>query len=192
MQVVFRPREKLRHRSSVYRLAVGVWLFIFAIVAAAEVLHWKLYDYSDEGFTALYPSLPDLQKKSVDTPDGTFELRTYSAGAGDSTLMVGICDYGPVVARRNPDQMLIGAKNSMVANSLAHVISEKKVDLNKSQGIEFEAENESTHFSVRLYVVQTTMYQVLVASPLGKPFNQAKRFLDSFRLVPRTKYESQD
>lgn len=176
--------------SSLFRSTVIA--FAFAMLAAAQVLQWKLYDYSDEGFTALYPSLPDVQKKSIDTPEGTFELRTYSAGAGDSTLMVGICDYGPIVASKSPDQMLQGAKNSMVANSSAHVISEKKIELNKNQGIEFEAENGSTHFSVRMYVVQTTMYQALVASPLSKRFHQTERFLDSFQLVPRIKYESQD
>jgi hypothetical protein len=192
MQDLFIPRKRPMRISSLSRPVIPAFVFVFAMLAAAQTLHWKIHDYSDEGFTALYPSLPDVQKKSIDTPEGTFELRTYSAGAGDSTLMVGICDYGPVVASKNPDQMLVGAKNSMVANSSARVISEKKIVLDKNPGIEFEAENGSTHFSVRMYIVQTTMYQTLVASPLSKPFNQTKRFLDSFQLVARTKYESQD
>lgn len=192
MQVLFRLRKDAMYFCSVSRLKVGGFFLVLAALAAAQTLHWKLYDYSDEGFTALYPSLPDVQKKSVNTPDGTFELRTYSAGAVDSTLMVGICDYGPVVANRKPDEMLQGAKNSMVVNSSAHLISEKKTVLDKNQGIEFEAENGSTHFSVRMYMVQTTMYEALVASPLSKPFDQSRRFLDSFHLVARTKYESQD
>ena len=178
--------------SSSFRPAIAAFVFIFAMLAAAQALHWKLHDYSDEGFMALFPSLPEVQKKSIDTPEGTFELRTYSAGAGDSTLMVGICDYGTVVAGKDPDQMLQGAKNGMIANSSAHLISEKKIVLDKNQGIEFEAENGSTHFIVRMYIVQTTMYQALVASPVSKQFNESKRFLDSFQLVARTKYESQE
>ena len=167
-------------------------MLAFSTIAVAQILHWKLYDYSDEGFTASFPSLPDVQKKSVDAPGGPFELRTYSAGAGDSTLMVGICDYGPVISNKNSDEVLLGAKNSMLANSSSRLVNEKSIALDGNHGIEFDARSESTHFSVRLYLVETTLYQVLVASPTSKPFDQSRRFLDSFELVKRTKYEAQD
>lgn len=178
--------------SPLTRNTVAVVLLAFSAIAVAQIIHWKLYDYTDEGFIASFPSLPDVQKKSVDAPGGPFELRTYSAGAGDSTVMVGICDYGPVISNKSPDQVLLGAKNSMLANSSSHLVNEKNIALDKHPGIEFEARSESTLFRIRLYLVETTLYQVLVASPVNKPFGESTRFLDSFELVKRTKYEAQD
>jgi hypothetical protein len=43
------------------------------------------------------------------------------------------------------------------------------------------------HFSARIYLVGTTLYQTLTAAPLGKPFASATRFLDSFQLIARVK-----
>ena len=51
--------------------------------------------------------------------------------------------------------------------------------------VEFEAENDSMHFSARIYLVGSTLYQTLIASPLGTPYVSSTRFLDSFQLIPR-------
>jgi hypothetical protein len=41
------------------------------------------------------------------------------------------------------------------------------------------------HFSARIYLVGTTLYQALTAAPLGKPYAGVPRFLDSFQLIAR-------
>lgn len=171
-----------------HRFIVATLLIAASVLAPAQTAPWKVYDYSDEGFTASYPSLPDLQRKSVDTPSGTFELRSYVAGAGDSTLIVGVCDYGTISAGKDAARMLEGAKNSTLLNSVSHLVSEKAISLGANQGIEFVAENDSTHFVMRMYMVETTLYETLVASPLNKPYDETAKFLDSFQLVTRTKY----
>lgn len=171
-----------------HRAIFATLLIAASFLASAQTIPWKVYDYSDEGFTASYPSLPDLQRKSVDTPSGTLELRSYVVGAGDSTLIVGLCDYGTMAAGKEAARMLEGAKNSTLLNSASHLVSEKSIFLGANQGIEFVAENDSTHFIMRMYMVETTLYETLVASPLSRPYDQTARFLNSFQLVARTKY----
>jgi hypothetical protein len=166
-----------------------IWavLLVPAVNTPAQTAGWKQYTYSDDGFQASYPSPPDLQKKSVQTSAGEFELRSYAAAAGDTELIIGVCDYGPAVEGRSSDQMLLGAKNSTLSNSASHLLAEKKIALGKYPGVQFESENSATHFIVRMFMVATTLYEALVISPLNKPFDQSGRFLDSFQLVTRTK-----
>jgi len=169
-----------------------IWagLLIQAVDMTAQTAAWKQYIYSDDGFQASYPSPPDLQKKSVQTSAGEFELRSYAAAAGDTELIIGVCDYGPAVEGRSSDQMLLGAENSTLSNSASRLVSEKKIALGTNPGLQFEAVNSATHFMVRMFMVATTLYEALVISPLNKPFDQSNRFFDSFQLVTRTKTES--
>jgi hypothetical protein len=152
----------------------------------APVPQWKSYSYPADGFSAVYPFEPDMQKKNVPTDKGTFELRAYLAQDSSSALFVGVCDYGSAISDRTADQVLDGAQDGAIKNVSAHLISGKKISLGVNPGREFEAENDSMHFSARIYLVGTTLYQTLVASPLGQPYVGTTRFLDSFQLIART------
>ena len=44
---------------------------------------------------------------------------------------------------------------------------------------------EILHFYARIYLVGSTLYQTLIASPLGTPYPSATTFLNSFQLIPR-------
>jgi hypothetical protein len=147
---------------------------------------WKSYSYPVDGFTASYPAAPDLQKKSVPTEAGTFELRSYIGTDGDVAMFVGICDYGSKTNGQDPDVLLQGAKNGALQNSNSHLLSETKTTLGIYRGLTFEAESDQAHFSARIYMVGSTLYQTLVVAPLGKPYADTARFLDSFQLIPRT------
>jgi hypothetical protein len=171
------------------RVMAGADLLFLALMAPAQTAPWKQYSFSDDGFAATYPAAPDLQKKTVQTSAGEFELRSYNAQSGDTALIVAVCDYGNAVAGKTSDQMLLGAKNSTLSNSASRLMSEKKITLGTNPGLQFEAENSATHFTVRMYVVGTTLYQNLAVSPVNKPFNDTARFLDSFQLVSRTRQE---
>ena len=116
-------------------------------------------------------------------------MRSYTAQTGDTALIVAVCDYGPAVAEKTSEQVLLGAKNSTLSNSASRLVSEKKITLGTNPGLQFEAENSAVHFTVRFYLVGTTLYQILVVSPINKPFDQTTRFLDSFQLVTRTRPE---
>lgn len=164
--------------------AAALWL---AAVSSAQTIApvWKSYSYPTDGFQASYPGEPSLQKKDVDTQAGKFELRTYTTQVGGVALFIGVCDYGDAASARNPDSLLEGAKNGALMNSSSHIKSEKKIMLGTNHGLEYEAESDSAHFTARIYMVGTTLYQTLVMFPLGKPYDDASRFLDSFQLIPR-------
>jgi hypothetical protein len=156
-------------------------------LAAAQSAQWKVYDYPDDGFAATYPLLPDLQRKNIDTPAGTLEMRSYVAASGDTALLIGVCDFGSTFAGKDPHQILEGAKKSSLANSGSNLLRERRIELGGNQGLAFDAENNAAHFTAHMYFVGTTLYEVLVVSPLTKPFKETARFLDSFQLEPRTK-----
>jgi hypothetical protein len=154
---------------------------------SAPAREWKTYSYPAEGFSAVFPFEPSMQKKDVPTEKGTFELRAYLTQDDTSALFVGVCDYGDVVAGRDPDTVLDGAQDGAISNVSGHLISGKRIAFGIYHGREFEAESDSMHFSARIYLVGTTLYQTLTASPLGQPYAGATRFLDSFQLIARVK-----
>ncbi len=168
------------------RVAVGVLLLCIGATASAQVLQWKLYSYPQDGFAALFPSQPNTQKKNVETPAGIFELRSYVANAGDASLFVSVCDYGTAFEKKDPRQLLLGAKNSALANSGARLLNETSIALGPNHGLQFVAENLATHYTARFYIVGSTLYQAIVVFPLNKPFDQANEFLNSFKLITRT------
>jgi hypothetical protein len=153
---------------------------------AAQSAQWKSYSYAADGFSASFPSEPTLQKQSVPTDAGTFELHAFMAADGQVALYVGVCDYGSAASGQDPQPILDGAKNGAVSNANAHVVSTSKIMLGVYPGIAFEAESGTLHFSARFYLVGTMLYQVLTASPVGQPYVGTPKFLDSFQLIPRT------
>ena len=146
---------------------------------------WKAYTYSSEWFSVSFPSEPTIQKNSVPTDSGTFELRAYLAELGSAAFYVGICDYGQAAAGRDPQTVLTGAKEGAIGNVKAHILTENKVTLGTYPGVTFEAENDSMHFSASIYLVGTTLYQTLTAAPLKDRFAESAHFMNSFMLIPR-------
>ena len=152
---------------------------------SAQAPNWQTYSYSTDGFSASFPAHPELQRKKVNTDAGPFELRTYIGTDGDVAMFVGVCDYGAAVSGRDPQSVLNGAQQGAMENVKAHLISSNKVTMGIYPGLAFEAENDTQHFSGRIYIVGSTLYQTLVVVPLGKPYADTARFLDSFQLIAR-------
>ena len=146
---------------------------------------WKTYSFPADGFSASYPSEPAMQKKNISTDAGSFELRAYLAEDPPAVMFIGVCDYGAAVAGRNPETVLEGAQKGAIANVSGHLVSGEKITLGVYPGVAFETENETLHFSARAYLVGTTLYQTILAYPIGKPYEGTTRFLDSFQLIAR-------
>jgi hypothetical protein len=166
-------------------LAVGCAVICLTTGLGAQTPGWKPYSYPAEGFRIDFPAQPALQKQNVPTQAGTFELRAYLAQVDPSAYFVGICDYGTAVANRDPQTVLQGAKDGALANVQAHLVSEQKITLNIIPGLAFEGENTSMHFTAHIFLAGTTLYQVLVAAPIGNTTSEPARFLDSFGLITR-------
>ena len=102
-------------------------------------------------------------------------------------LFIGVCDYGASAAGSDPDTLLQRAKQRALNNVNGHLLSENKFTLGIYHGLGFESENDTMHFSARIYLVGDTLYQTLVASPFGSNHADKARFLDSFELIPRAR-----
>lgn len=158
-----------------------------AAAPAAQAPEWKTYTYPEDGFSASLPLEPTMQKKDVPTEKGSFEMHVYMVQEADSALVVVACDYGNAIVGRDADSILHGAQEGAISNVGGHLVREKKITLGAYQGIEFEAENDSTHFTARVFMAGSTLYQTMIASPLDKPYAGTARFLDSFQLIARVK-----
>ncbi|MGO9777326.1 MAG: hypothetical protein ACLQGT_09420 [Terracidiphilus sp.] len=154
---------------------------------ATPVPNWKTYSYPAEGFSASFPGEPQFSKRDVPTDKGSFELRAYLVEEGQAALFVGVCDYGTAISDRTPDQVLDGAQQGAIDNVKGHLVSGKKITLGVYPGREFEAESDTMHFSARIYLVGTTLYQTLIAASIAQPYAGVTRFLDSFQLIARVK-----
>jgi hypothetical protein len=181
-------------------LAAGATLLLFAAALGAQASttpaqnspqsapsvpspDWKTYTYAPDGFSASFPSAPDVQKRNIATDAGSFELHSYIGQVGEVAMFIGVVDYGSGTSGKDPNTLLQGAKNGALENSKSKLVSEKQITLGAYPGLTFEAESDQAHFSVRFYMVGSTLYQMLVVYPLGKPFADTARFLDSFQLI---------
>jgi hypothetical protein len=154
-------------------------------VAAPPPGGWQTYPFPADGFRAAFPSEPKADSQNVKTDAGSFELRDYVVDLGSTALYVGVCDYGSTMNGRDPQTVLEGAQNGAISNVKAHVVSSGNITLGSYPGRSFEAENDTLHFSARIYLVNTILYQSLVAYPLHTQYPNATRFLDSFELIAR-------
>ena len=156
----------------------------------AQAPQWKPYPFPADGFTASFPSKPEVEKQTINSDAGPLEIRTYTAEDSGVGLIIAVCDYGAGAAGKDPDTLLDSAKQGAVSNIKGRLISEKKITLEANHGVAFEAENDSAHLSARIYLVGTTLYQVIVAAPLQTPYAESARFLDSLQLAPRPHTEA--
>ncbi len=171
-----------KHISILSRITLTVALFSFA---GAQAQQWKTYSYPADGFSASFPGEPQFSKKDVPTEKGSFELRAYLVEDGQAAVFAGVCDYGSAISDRTPDQVLNGAQQGALDNVKAHLVRGETITFGTYPGREFEAENDTMHFYARIYLVGTTLYQTLIAAPLGSPYARATYFLNSFQLIPR-------
>ncbi len=177
--------QAMAGRAKIGRMSLCAALLGLAATGGAQTLQWKEYSYAADGFAVSFENVPDIQKKTVPTDAGPIELRTYSEQIGSVQLMVTVSDYGSALKVKDADAELEGAKNAAVKNAGARLVSEKKFMFDVYPGLEFEAESGTARFTARIYLVGSTLYQTLVAAPVGKPFAGTTEFLDSFKLIAK-------
>lgn len=145
----------------------------------------KTYSYPSAGFSAAYPSEPQMIKAKAPATSDSAGGRLYIAEDSQVGLMVAIYDEPAGVSSPGGELELLAGKMSFLAAANAHVLSEKKIALGAYPGAEFEAESSVSHISARFYLVGATLYKTAVFTPLGRPYADTTRFLDSFQLIPR-------
>jgi hypothetical protein len=170
-----------RQSSLLKHFTLAVALLCFAAALGAQAQQWKTYSYPADGFSVSFPSEPQLTKKDVPAGTGNREVRIYLASDEPAGMMVGVGDYGAEAAGQDPNVLLQNAKNKITYAPL----NEKKITLSGHPGLELEGEGDSIHYIIRIFFVGTILYQMQVAYPSDTPYANAKRFLDSFHLIPR-------
>jgi hypothetical protein len=163
--------------------AVAAALIVFAAAtsSSAQARNWTTHSYPADGFSILLPSDPQIQTQN--DPAGSSQMRSYMLDLGQGTVGVQMIRMGPGGWSKDPDAVLQDGKNGALAQTKTHLVAEKKIALGSAPGLEFESENEAVHFRARIYIVGKTAYTVVAAYPIGKPFDHATEFLDSFKLI---------
>jgi hypothetical protein len=149
--------------------------------AGAQARNWTIHNYPADGFSISLPSDPQIQTQT--SPAENSLMRSYSINLEQGVLMIGVAHFGSLMPTKGPDAILQDGKNGALAQSKTHLVLEKKITLDGAPGLDFEAENETIHIRARVYIVGNTAYQLVEGYPLGKPFDRATEFFDSFRLI---------
>jgi len=151
--------------------------------APLSAADWKPYPYPSDGFSVALPHQPSIEKQTVSSDAGPFDLRTYVAEDGSAVLITAVCDYGPGAAGKDPDAWIESAKSAALRNLKAHLVSESKLAADTHHGIAFEAESDADHVSARFYMAGNLLYQTIVIAPIRDTTPEAARFLDSFTIL---------
>jgi hypothetical protein len=154
---------------------------------AAQAPQWKQFSNETDGFRALFPTTPELTRKSVPIGGDVYELHSYTAQAGSTSLYIGVCDYGAKGVAADPDELLGSAKQGVVDDMKARILREKRITLDAGVGTAFEAESDTTHSSVRMVLSGGALYQIMASTPRSEKFAESERFLDSLELIPPTR-----
>jgi len=174
----------MRMKSAI-REGTAICAALLCLSAAAQTPQLKEYSNAADGFAVSFPNMPLVQTKTVPTDAGSVELHDYSVQIDGASLIVTVSNYGAQITGKDGNAELQGAKNGALKNADAKLKSEKLITLAGNRGLEFEAEGNATHFTVRMYMVGTALYQQLVAAPVEKPYEATSGFLDSFKLIPK-------
>ena len=160
--------------------------FLLALAVSglnAQAPELKPLSYSSDGFRASFPSEPSISLRNEGSANGS--MRKYSCSVSGCDYAVGVVNLGQRIAGKDPNAYLQSVKNGALSNSAAHLVSEGAIKINDFPGLAMEAENASVHFSARLYLVERTLYQIVVVYPLKNHPIDLSGFLDSFMLIPR-------
>lgn len=158
-------------------------LFPLAAVQTAAAQQWQTYSYPADGFSISAPGEPVATMEKVEGSVGTVQMHNYLLDMGTAALYASTSEDA-IQPNADPDEALKGAEKGAVSDFKGRLVSERKIALGSYPGVEMEADSDSAHFTARIYIVRSRLYLTLVVSAPGRPYPDATRFLDSFRLLP--------
>ena len=168
------------------RCAATAALACLATAVAAQAPKWKSFSYPEVGFRASFPSAPQADSRSQPAATGPIEFHSYCSQVTETSLCVAVFVHGPEATGLGPEFFVERIKQGVLAGDKTTKISETPIELDGYKGVALEAENPLIHTSTRIFLVGDTVYQSMVTSPVAGNYTDTARFLDSFRLIPRT------
>ena len=175
------------HRRLVRRFAFCTALLCLATALSAQTDKWKTYKYPADGFHAAFPSEPKLEQTQKEAKLGSILMNSYCAQIAETSLCVAVIDQGPEATGLTPQMLFERTKLGVVAAPKTHKINDSEITLDGHKGAEIETESDALHAFTRIYLVDTTLYQTIVTFPLKRRYADTNRFLDSFKLISRTR-----
>lgn len=161
-------------------------LLIACAAARAQSGTWKTYSYPADGFSISAPAEPQLSQQDVPTEAGNFTVHMHIVALDSAQLVAAMNDYGSAADGKDSQAIADGAMNGAIGNVKAHLIQSKKIAIGNHPGNSFEAESDQFHFSGRIYIVGSVLYQMMVVTPINQKYADTERFMDSFQLIPRS------
>lgn len=146
---------------------------------AAGTHNWRRYHYDADGFTVEFPAEP--QTKANGRRTGT----RYIVALDNNKLAYLVeASALPSDSKKNSQQVLDDYLHGTVKGTKGQVKDSHAVTLRGNPGREFMLENDTMIFRGRVYLVQKTLYQVVVASTKDLAgVAEAERFQNSFDLL---------
>jgi MYXO-CTERM domain-containing protein len=171
--------------------AVIVWL-ASALGSARADATWKRFESADGRFRADFPGSPEATHEPVDVPNlGRLVMHQFTVEV-TAELVYGVMYDDLPSEPPNPQAVLDGARDGMLRQTAATLISETSIAIDGYPGREVRSRlRGGFEARARIYVVKARQYMLLVVDT-RKPAAQPTRFFDSFKLVGTPAQTAQD
>ena len=166
------------------RMLCAAALVLGVSMAAGAVDVWKEVRSSEGGFTAVFPADPKIKTEPPDLSGGVANV--YLVDLGKTAYEVSYTDYQPgTFAGRSVDAIFNLARDDLVKGQPVKLLADRKITLGDRPGREVVFADQDGYTQVyRFFVVKDRIYAVVAGGPAGSEKSpEAKRFLESFRLV---------
>jgi hypothetical protein len=164
---------------------VGAVALLLCATRPACAADWVDHKSEDGGFTVRFPSEPKTSVQSVETAIGKLDMHMIISEKGSMGYTVIYAKFPPAVEQVPSEQLLEGAKQGIASRGIT-ISSSKKVTMGNYTGLELKGSDANgLHLRARLFMVKTTMFQILLASRNEKELtdDSAEKFVESFKLL---------
>ena len=145
---------------------------------------WKIYEFAEYRFRALFPEGPAEKKGRLKTEIGDVVSARYTADGGNATYDVTITDYpAERVGKINPDKVINSARDGLVEHAKGRLESSRASVMGHARIRDCVIiGGDGTRYRVKLTLIGTRLYQV---TAMAKPPATAEeeKFLSSFQLI---------
>ena len=140
---------------------------------------WKRYRYDADRFSVEFPGAPQAKPN-----DGNTGTRYFTSLENDSFAYFVEKAELPADLNKTPEQIFEGYVDGAAKGTNSTIKNQKAISLNGYPGREFVLESDKLTMHFRLYLLNKTLYQILVVantSMLSRA--ETDRFLNSFELL---------
>jgi hypothetical protein len=146
--------------------------------------NWQTFTSQDGKFSVELPGKPQEGSRSIPVGTDTMELHTFSLGTSKESYTMTFSDYPASIMQTSAATLLEGALTGVVGQGT--LVDKQSITVDGNPGIQAEFEVPGTGYSwYKALFVEERMYQLIViAQNKDATAQDAKRFLDSFELMP--------